>query len=279
MDFKDQVILITGASNGIGKQLAVDLAARGAVVVGCGRSLARLKEVLKQVRQTSPSSLMIGCDVGEAEQVQGMVGKVLADYGKVDVLVNNAGIGMRKPFIETPLTTIEEIDRVNYLGAVYCAHAVLPSMIARGSGHIVNISSVAGLIGTLNMGAYCASKFAMNGWSESLYHELKPLGIAVSIVSPGPVATDFASDFRDSEPKSPPNLFVSTETVSRAVLRILDSKRFEVVLPRRLALIAALRRYAPSLFRALAQRRFRRHVSPPEFGGHETRLTGTNGAD
>jgi hypothetical protein len=279
MDFKDQVILITGASNGIGKQLAVDLAARGAVVVGCGRSLARLKEVLKQVRQNSLSSLMIGCDVGDAEQVRDMVGKVLADYGKVDVLVNNAGIGMRKPFVETPLTTIEEIDRVNYLGALYCTHAVLPSMIARGNGHIVNISSVAGLIGMLNMGAYCASKFAMNGWSESLYHELKPLGIAVSIVCPGPVPTDFARDFRDSEPKSPPNLFVSTEAVSRAVLRILDSKRFEVVLPRRLAFVAALRRYAPRLFRALAQRRFRRHVAPPVLSAHETRLTGTNGAD
>jgi uncharacterized protein len=131
MNFKDQVILITGASNGIGRQLALDLAARGAVVAGCGRSIARLKAVLKEVRQTSPSSVMIGCDVSDPEQVKGMVGKVLADYGKVDILVNNAGVGMRRPFVETPLATIEEIMRTNYLGAVCCAHEVLPSMIAR----------------------------------------------------------------------------------------------------------------------------------------------------
>lgn len=276
MNFKDQVILVTGASNGIGRQLALDLAARGAVVAGCGRSIPRLKEVLKEVRQRSPSSVMIGCDVSDAEQVKGMVGKILGDYGKVDALVNNAGVGMRRPFAETPLATIEEIIRTNYLGAVYCAHEVLPSMIARRSGHIVNISSIAGLIGTLNMAAYCASKFAMNGWSESLYHELKPLGISVSIVCPGAVANDFGRDFRNSEPKSPPNMVISTETVSQAVLRIIESKRFEAVLPRRLALIGALRRHLPNLFRALAHHRFRRYVTPSVNRADKARATGTN---
>jgi len=117
------------------------------------------------VRRASPSSAMIGCDVSDAEQVQGMVAKIFADFGKIDVLINNAGVGMRKPFIETDLQTIEEIIRVNYLGAVYCTQAVLPHMIARRTGHVVNVSSGAGLIGTLNMAAYCASKFALNGWS------------------------------------------------------------------------------------------------------------------
>jgi short-subunit dehydrogenase len=276
MNIKDRVIVITGASNGIGRRLALDLAERGAVVVGCGRSLPRLKEVLKEVRRLSPASLMIGCDVSDAEQVQGMIAKIIADFDRIDVLVNNAGVGMRKPFAETPLEIIEEIMTVNYLGAVYCTHAVLPSMIARGSGHIVNVSSVAGLIGMLNMGAYCASKFAMNGWSESLYHELKPLGVHVSIVCPGPVATDFARDFRDTEPKSPPHWTVAPEAVSRAVIHILDSKRFEIVLSRWPALLAALRRHAPNIFRALAQRKFRRYVVPSVMGADEARSTGTN---
>src|SRR5262245_12414348 len=96
-----RVVLITGASNGIGKQLALDFAAHGATVVGCGRSIARLKETLIEVRRFSPSSAMIGCDVGNAEQVHGMVAKVLADHGRIDILINNAGIGMRKPFAET----------------------------------------------------------------------------------------------------------------------------------------------------------------------------------
>lgn len=256
--------MITGASSGIGKQLALDLAARGAIVAGCGRSIERLRDTLKEVRRASPSSAMIGCDVSDAEQVQGMVAKIVADFGKIDILINNAGVGMRKPFIETDLKTIEEIIRVNYLGAVYCTKAVLPHMIARRTGHVVNLSSGAGLIGTLNMAAYCASKFAMNGWSESLYHELKPLGIDVSIVCPGPVDTEFSRDFRDSKPKSPRNMIVSAETVSRAVIRVMDSKRFEIVLPRWLALMSGLRRHMPGLFRWLAHRQFRPHVAPPE---------------
>ncbi|MGH7855515.1 MAG: SDR family oxidoreductase [Candidatus Binatia bacterium] len=264
MDLKNQVIMITGASSGIGKQLAIDLATRGAIVAGCGRSIERLRDTLKEVRRTSPSSAMIGCDVSDAEQVQGMVAKIVADFGKIDVLINNAGIGMRKPFIETDLKTIEEIIRINYLGAAYCTKAVQPHMIARRTGHVVNISSGAGLIGTLNMAAYCASKFAMNGWSESLYHELKPLGIDVSIVCPGPVQTEFNRDFRDSEPKAASNLIVSAEAVAQAVIKVVENKHFEVVLPRWLALVSSLRRHLPNVFRALAQRRFRRHVTLPE---------------
>jgi short-subunit dehydrogenase len=264
MDLKDQVIMITGASDGIGRRLAIDLAARGAVVAGCGRSIERLRDTLKEVRRANPASVMIGCDVSEAEQVQGMVSKIIGDYGKIDVLINNAGIGMRKPFSETDVKAIEDIIRVNYLGAVYCTKEVLPSMIARRAGHIVNVSSGAGLIGTVNMAAYCASKFALNGWSESLYYELKPFGIHVSLVCPGPVATEFSRDFRDSEPKSPPNLVVSTETVAQAVIKIIESKRFERILPRWLALMVAFKRHFPNLFRAIAYRRFRAYVIPPE---------------
>jgi short-subunit dehydrogenase len=264
MDFKDHVIFITGASDGIGKRLAIDLAARGAVVVGCGRSRERLVETLKEVRKLSPKSLMIACDIGDAEQVHGMMQKVLADFGRIDILINNAGIGMRQPFAETPVETIEAIMRTNYLGAVYCAHEVMPEMIARGSGHIVNISSGAGKIGTLNMAAYCASKFAMNGWSESLYHELNPLGVHVSVICPGPVTTEFNRAFRDSEPKSPPQLFVSTAAVSRAVIRAIEKNRFEIVMPRWLALFCLVKRLSPTLFRVLADRRFRRYVAKPD---------------
>ena len=263
MDFRDRVVFITGASNGIGKRLAIDLAARGAIVVGCGRSRERLVETLKEIRKASPKSLMIACDIGDAEQVHGMMAKVLADFGRIDILINNAGIGMRQPFIDTPLATIEAIMRTNYLGAVYCAHEVLPAMIARGSGQIVNISSVAGKIGTLNMAGYCASKFAMNGWSESLYHELKPLGVKVSVICPGPVSTAFDREFQDREPKSPPALFVSAAAVSRQVIRAIEKNRFAVVMPRSLALMCAFKRFAPRWFRAIAQRRFRPYVTTP----------------
>ena len=279
MDFKDRVIFISGASNGIGKQLAIDLAQRGAVVVGCGRSRDRLIETLKEVRKASPTSLMIACDIGDAEQVHGMMEKVLTDFGKVDVLINNAGIGMRKPFVDTPLETIEAIMRTNYLGAVYCAHEVLPSMIARGSGYIVNISSGAGKIGTLNMAGYSASKFAINGWSESLYHELKPLGVNVSVVCPGPVSTQFNREFQDSEPKSPANLIVTPEEVARAVIRVIEQNKFEIIMPRWLAHMCLLKRFMPNLFRVLAQRKFRPHVVTPAKVAASPESSGTKDAD
>ena len=131
MNFLNRVIVITGASSGIGRQLAEGFAARGAIVVGCGRSIIKLKEALKEVRRTSPRSTMIGCDVSDAEQVRGMVKKILADYGQIDILVNNAGIGMRKAFIETSLETVEQLMRTNYLGAVYCTHGGESSSIIR----------------------------------------------------------------------------------------------------------------------------------------------------
>jgi short-subunit dehydrogenase len=260
MTFENQIVLITGASNGIGRCLAADLAARGAVVVGCGRSPERLQATAAALQRSSPLSIAVECDVGKLDQVREMVADVLARFGKIDILINNAGIGMRKPFAETPIEVIEDLMRTNYLGMVYCIHEALPAMIARGSGHIVNISSVGGMIGAPNIAGYCASKFAMNGFSESLYHELTPFGINVSVICPGPVRTDFNKSFADTPPKSPASLVVSPEFVSAAVIKAIEKNRFEVVLPRSLALIGSVKRMAPNLFRALARRSFRHIV-------------------
>ena len=260
MNFTDQVILITGVSDGIGKRLALDLAARGAVIIGCGRSEERLGAVLTELQCISPRSITIKCDVSSREEVRAMVGKVLAAYDAIDILINNAGIGMRKPFVETPLRIIEELMRTNYLGTVYCTREVLPSMLARGRGHIVNISSVAGHIGTLNMAGYCASKFAINGFSESLYHELKPRGIAVSVVCPGPVKTAFNRSFAQSSPKSPERMIISPESVSQTVMTIIENKRFEMITPRSFAFICSVKRVMPGLFRAISSRLFHSHV-------------------
>jgi short-subunit dehydrogenase len=257
MTFQDRVVLITGASNGIGRRLAIDLAARGAIVVGCGRSPERLQAISAEMRSASPRSKAIECDVAKLDQVREMVTGVLSNFGKIDILINNAGIGMRKPFVETPIDVIEALMRTNYLGAVYCTHEALPSMIARGSGHIVNISSAAGKIGTVNVAGYCASKFAVNGLSESLYYELKPLGIDVSVICPGPVRTDFNKPFADMPPKSPAALVVSPEFVSAAVIKAIAGRHFEVVLPRWLAWICWVKSLMPGLFRACAHRAFR----------------------
>jgi len=261
VNFTDQVVLITGAATGIGRCLAIDFAKLGAVVIGCGRSKERLARALNELRVISPASRMIPCDVGDREQVQGMMAEVLGAFGRIDILINNAGVGMRKPFAEASVDAIEEVMRTNYFGMVYCTHAALPSMIARGGGHIVNISSVAGKIGTPNLSGYCASKFAMNGFSESLYYELRPLGIHVSVICPGPVRTDFNRAFANSEPKAPAFLTLAPETVSRLVIRAIVKKKFEVVMPWSLALIARAAHMAPDLFRAVALRAVRSYMA------------------
>ena len=257
MSFENQIVLITGASSGIGRCLAIDFAKLGAVVIGCGRSQERLDQTLNEIRSHGRTVKIIPCDVGSREQVRAMVAEVMEKFGRVDILINNAGIGMRKPFADTPIETVEEIMRTNYLGMIYCTHAVLPSMIERRSGHIVNISSVAGVIGFVNIAGYCGSKFAMNGFSEALYHEVKPYGIHVSVICPGPVRTEFTRAFDEELPKSPSSLIVEPEFISRVVLHAMESKKFEVVTPRSLALICRAKRMMPGVFRALSHRVFR----------------------
>lgn len=265
MDFKNQVVLITGASSGIGRQLAIDLAAREAIVIGCGRSLERLQETLREMRRFSPSSDVHLCDVSDPEQVRAMVRRILSDHGKIDILINNAGFGLYQSFVNSPLQAIEEIVRTNYLGAVHCIKEVLPAMVERRSGHIVNISSVAGKIGTPNMASYCASKFALNGLSESLYHELRGSGIHVSVVCPGPVRTKMRLliDHSASGVWIPEFLILKTEDVSRTVIRAIEKRRFQVIIPFWLSLTCFFKGLMPNLFRHLSYWVLRLRSSPP----------------
>jgi 3-oxoacyl-[acyl-carrier protein] reductase len=199
MDCKDQVILITGASNGIGKQLAIECAERGATVAGCGRSIPRLKETLKEVRRASPASTMIGCDVSDAEQVHGMIGKVLEDYGKIDILINNAGIlrdGQLLKVKEGQIvgqmseTDFDAVIGVNLKGVFNCTQAVAPGMIQQGYGRIVSASSVVGLYGNFGQTNYVATKAGVIGMNKVWARELGNRGITCNVIAPGFIATD-----------------------------------------------------------------------------------------
>ena len=190
-------------------------------------------------------------------QVKGMVQKVLSQFGKIDILINNAGFGLYQSFVNSPLDTIEGMVRTNFLGAVYCIKEVLPSMVEKQSGHILNISSVAGKIGTPNMASYCATKFALIGLSESLYHELRPMGIHVSVICPGPVRTKFRLLFDDLAPAAPGFLILKAEEVSHAVIRAIERKKFEVVIPLWLALACFFKGLMPNLFRLVSYQALR----------------------
>jgi short-subunit dehydrogenase len=257
MSFENQIVLITGASSGIGRCLAIDFARAGAIVIGCARSKERLDQTANDLRALGGISKMIQCDVGDCAQVERMTAGVLNEFDRVDILINNAGIGMRMPFAKTSLDMVEQIMRTNYLGMIYCTHALLPSMMSRSAGHIVNVSSIAGLAGFMNIAAYCASKFAMNGFSESLYHEVKRYGIHVSVICPGPVRTEFTRGFSDTPPRSPASLMVEPQYISRIVLKAIERKRFQVVPPWWLGLACWVKQALPGPVRAAVHRVYR----------------------
>jgi uncharacterized protein len=257
IDFKNSIALVTGASSGIGRQIAVDLSARGATVVASSRSLERLQETAAELKRHGGASEVIECDVSDAAAVERMVEAALKKFGRIDILVNNAGFGAYQPLAESSRETIDTMTATNYLGTVYCTRAVLPSMITRRSGAIVNIASVSGIIGTPQMSLYCATKFAQVGLSESLYNELKPYGIHVAVVCPGPVRTNFRSGFDDHAPHPPEFVVLDPADVSRAVMQAIEKRKFQIVQPKPLAFVCFLKGVIPGLVRFLSDRAVR----------------------
>jgi 3-oxoacyl-[acyl-carrier protein] reductase len=239
------VAVITGASRGIGRATARALHSRGATVGLVARSRAELDELAHEL---GPGAGFAMADVAERDQVEAAIAHLAETLGPVDILVNNAGIGAYGSMLEEAPDTFEHLMRVNYLGTVYATLAVLDSMVRRHKGHIVNVASVAGKLGAPFEAAYSASKFAVVGMSESLAAEVHPFGIAVSLVNPGPVDTDFTKargvPFQRSVPRP-----LRAERVAASVVIAIEDDRFEQTIPRWLRSGSVARAIAPNLYR------------------------------
>src|SRR5207249_3528584 len=179
---------------------------------------------------------------------EGAVASVLERFGRVDLLVNDAGYGRHVLFKDHDAADIERMMRTNYLGVVWATKAVLPAMRARRRGWIVNISSVAGKLGQPDEAAYSASKFAVTGLSEGLSYELAPLGIHVMAVHPALVRTEmFTPEVMARLPRGAASSFIDTDAFVAAVLRALERGAISVVIPRRFGAVVFLRGLAPRL--------------------------------
>jgi len=230
MDYSGKIVVITGASSGIGKESALEFAKLHASVVLVSRDKNKLEEVAKELSRYQTQILVCACDISQKDQVNQMSKQVLEKFGTVDVLVNNAGFGIYGNFNDLKAEEIESQMATNYLGMVYCTKTFLPKMLEQKSGHIVNVASVAASFGIPGMAGYCASKFAMLGFSESLYHELKGSGIGITVVSPIMVKTNFFN--HNSFNKMPRyTTALSANTVAKAVVRAASSPRLEIVVP------------------------------------------------
>jgi short-subunit dehydrogenase len=231
VDFKNKIILITGASSGIGKESAIEFAKLGANIILVARKKDKLEQVANELKKFNVSTLVCQCDVSKKNQVKEMSKMVLEKFESVDVLVNNAGFAIYGSVDDLTIDEIESQMETNYFGMVYCIKNFLPSMLKKKSGHIVNVASVAASFGLPGIASYCASKFAMLGFSEGLKHELNNTGVGITVVSPIMVRTNFFEhpSFEKMPKFSPVSL--SSNTVAKTILKAANSPRLEIIVP------------------------------------------------
>ncbi|MCA9970503.1 MAG: SDR family NAD(P)-dependent oxidoreductase [Anaerolineales bacterium] len=192
MQIKNSVVIVTGASAGIGRATAVSLAQRGANVVLNARRAERLQELAAALAAYPGRRLVVPGDIGQPATAETLVAETLATFGRVDVLINNAGVGHNSPLTAIPPADMRTILDVNVLGLLYATQAVVPHMRRQGYGQIVNVSSIISQRPEVRSGMYTASKTAVNFVSRSLRMELRPAHITVTLVYPGLTATEFA---------------------------------------------------------------------------------------
>jgi short-subunit dehydrogenase len=237
--FRDQVVIVTGASSGIGKALALQLAGQGAKVVVAARRAERLEQVATDCRRLGAEVLVVPTDVSDEAQCKALVEKTVAAFGPLGLLINNAGFAASALFDEFPdLQLFEQVMRVNFYGAVYCTYYALP-YLKQAKGRIVAVSSLGGKAAIPYNTPYCASKYAMHGFYDSLRMELKQHGVSVTMICPWWVATEFhaAQLTKDGVPRGASrgrdfytSRTMSAERCAEITLRAAYKRRREVLM-------------------------------------------------
>jgi len=189
-DLSGRVAAITGASSGIGEATAETLARAGAAVSLAARRTDRIDSLAERINGAGGRALALETDVADEQQANAFVTRTKEELGRLDILVNNAGVMLLGPVIGADTEEWRRMIDVNLLGLLYCTHAALPIMGEQGSGHIVNISSVAGRFATLGAGVYNMTKFGVNAFSEALRQEVVRANVKVTVIEPGMVATE-----------------------------------------------------------------------------------------
>jgi NADP-dependent 3-hydroxy acid dehydrogenase YdfG len=191
-DLSGRVAAITGASSGIGEATALALARAGAAVALAARRADRIEALAARIESEGGHALAITTDIADEAQANEFVKQTHARLGRLDILVNNAGVMLLGPVVGAETSDWRRMIEVNLLGLLYCTHATLPIMGDQGSGHIINVSSVAGRFARLGSAVYNMTKFGVNGFSEALRQELVAADVKVTVIEPGMVATELA---------------------------------------------------------------------------------------
>jgi len=244
-----KVVVVTGASMGIGEAIAKIFADRGASLVLLSRDSNRV-EAARARMGSAERTIALGCDVRHREEVDRVLGLVLHHFQRIDVWVNNAGVGMRDTLAAMDVSKCRELFDVNFFGAIHCMQAVIPVMKQAGGGTIINISSVAGHIPVGLMSAYSASKFALTAAGKAARLELEVDNIHVLTVCPGYVRTDFGANVisaRGGSLKPKPVRGITAERVARAVYEGFRKRKREVIVPWYMHLAVKLHQLLPGI--------------------------------
>jgi uncharacterized protein len=259
--FDGKIIVITGASSGIGRQAAIDFANNGArAIILVGRTESKLTDV-QAIINSKCETMVYVCDISNKTEVIKLGRDVIHRFGRVDVLINNAGFGIFGKVKEQTIEQIESITATNYYGMIYCTKVFLDSMLYNKSGHIVNVASVAASFGVPGLAAYCGSKYAMLGFSESLYHELHGTGVGITVVSPIAVKTNFFNN--KSFGGKMPNYVgyaLDPKTVSNSIMKAANSPRLEIIVPLFIRAGVWLKQTLPYIINPLVGAAFRRKL-------------------
>ncbi len=249
--FGGQVVIITGASSGLGLATARCFASQGASVVMAARDPDRLHCAATGLLQATDGRILaVPCDITNREDVGRLVRTVIGRFGRIDVLVNNAGIGMIAPFESVQIEDAITLFKTNFFGALNCAQAVLPQMRHQRKGYIVNVASVGGLRGVPNISIYSASKAALIAMSDALRLEVKPFGINVTVICAGRISE--TAFFDRAKSYGAVELYqvlhtLSPQTVADALLDAVATRRRMVILPFHARLLNIANKLSPSL--------------------------------
>ncbi|MEZ5571012.1 MAG: SDR family oxidoreductase [Halioglobus sp.] len=252
-NLKDRVAVVTGGSSGIGRAIALELAQGGCKLAVVATSRERIDQTLALMPAATRCSGYV-CDVSDRAAVLALAEQVEQDFGQVDIIVNNAGFTSSAPFAEFDIDLFERIIRVNFLGVVNCCHAFLPKLQAREQGHIVNMSSMLGFVGVPNQSAYVASKFAIRGFTESLWAELDATHVGVTGIYPGTIQSDILqrASFSDELEKAAmmkmmERFGIPASAVAKKTVDAIRRDRREVIIGRDAQAMLGLNRFSSGL--------------------------------
>lgn len=263
---RDKVVIVTGASSGIGSALVSEFLREGAYVVLAARNERAMQELVSEI--PSERYLIVPTDVGKEEDCRRLIRAAKDRFGRIDVLVNNAGISMRALFADVDVKVLEQLMQVNFWGAVYCTRHALPALLA-SRGSVVGVSSIAGYKGLPARSGYSSSKFALQGFLESLRIENRTTGLHVLIACPGFTASNIRKtalgadgSIQGESPRAEERM-MTAETVAQRIIRAVKKRKPRLILTRAGKLVVLLNKFFPALTDKLVFKHLAREPDSP----------------